>query len=170
MRAALRRGPATPMKILVDTNILVYRFDPRWPAKRDVAAALLREGVGREDLILPHQALVEFVAVTTRPREDLGGVPLLERSAALREVENLLLQFRVLYPDEAVLRTALLGAAGHRLSWFDAHLWAYAEVNGLDEILSEDFEHGRSYGSVRVRDPFLEAADEVHELPALYEA
>jgi len=26
----------------------------------------------------------------------------------------------------------------------------------LDEILSEDFEHGRLYGSVRVRNPFLE--------------
>jgi hypothetical protein len=55
------------------------------------------------------------------------------------------------------------------LSWFDAHQWAYAEVYGVAEILSEDFEHGRHYGSVRVVDPFL-AADGVHELPALYAA
>ncbi len=79
-------------------------------------------------------------------------------------------QFRILYPDEAVLRTALRGAAAYQLSWFDAHLWAYAEVHGLDEILSEDFEHGRRYGSVRARDPFLEATGEVQELPAPYEA
>ena len=55
------------------------------------------------------------------------------------------------------------------LSWFDAHLWAYAEVNGLPEILTEDFEHGRRYGSVRANNPFLAAADEAHELPALYD-
>jgi len=40
------------------------------------------------------------------------------------------------------------------LSWFDAHLWAYAEHYGLDEIVSEDFEDGRFYGSVRARNPF----------------
>ena len=30
-----------------------------------------------------------------------------------------------------------LGAAAYGLSWSDAHLWAYAEVHGLPEILSE---------------------------------
>jgi predicted nucleic acid-binding protein len=67
-----------------------------------------------------------------------------------------------------VLLTALRGTAIYGLSWFDAHLWAYAEVHGLSEILSEDFEHGRHYGKVRVVNPFLAAADGVHELPALY--
>ncbi len=63
-----------------------------------------------------------------------------------------------------------LGAAAYGLSWSDAHLWAYAEVHGLPEILSEEFEHGRHYGSVRVVDPFLAASGEVGELPAMYEA
>jgi len=35
--------------------------------------------------------------------------------------------FAVLYPDEVLLRTALRGAVAYQLSWFDAHLWAYAE-------------------------------------------
>jgi hypothetical protein len=33
-------------------------------------------------------------------------------------------------------------------TWFDAHLWAYAEHYGLAEIVLEDFPHGRMYGSV----------------------
>lgn len=66
-------------------------------------------------------------------------------------------QFDVIYPDDAVLRMALRGAAAYGLSWFDAHLWAYAEVHGLSEILSEDFQHGRMYGTVTVRDPFRDA-------------
>ncbi len=158
------------MASLVDTNVLVYAYDPRSPWKQGEAQRLLRAGIDTEPLALPHQAVLEFVAVVSRPREDLGDRPLLSRADACREAEELMAQFSVLYPDSAVLQTALRGCATYQLSWFDAHLWAYAEVHGLDEILSEDFEHGRRYGSVRIRDPFLTAADEVHELPALYES
>jgi hypothetical protein len=55
------------------------------------------------------------------------------------------------------------------LSWFDAHLWAYAEVYDVDEILSEDFTHGRHYGTVREVNPFMNA-DGLHEVPPLYSA
>jgi predicted nucleic acid-binding protein len=154
---------------LVDTNVLIYRYDGRDPAKKEIARKLLREGLLLQSLVLPHQAIVEFVAATTRPRPDLGGAPLLSLPEACREAESLMLGFSVLYPDQAVLTTALRGVGGFGLSWFDAHLWAYAEVHGIPEILSEDFEHGRHYGSVRVVNPFLSAAGEVHELPAMYD-
>ena len=71
------------------------------------------------------------------------------------EAEELLSQFVILYPNEALVRTALRGAAAYQLSWYDAHMWAYAEHYGLTELLSEDFEHGRLYGTVRAVNPFL---------------
>ena len=75
----------------------------------------------------------------------------------------------MLYPYRDVVLTALRGTAMYGLSWFNAHLWAYAEVHGLAEIVSEDFEPGRHYGTVRIYDPSLAAAaDGVHELPPLY--
>jgi len=74
---------------------------------------------------------------------------------ASREAEELLIQFPILYPSTQMFRTALRGVAAYGLSWFDAHIWAYAEHFGLSEIISEDFAHGRFYGSVRVRNPFL---------------
>ena len=138
---------------LVDTNILVYRFDPRFPDKQRLATALLREGIQHDTIRLPHQAIIEFVAATTRPLA--GGQPLLTPDTARREAEEFLIQFKVLYPTEDVVRTALRGAAAYQLSWFDAHLWAYAEHFGIPEILSEDFQHDRLYGSVRLRNPFL---------------
>jgi len=155
---------------LIDTNVLVYRYDPRFPAKQAIASRLLRAGIEAEDLVVPHQAIVEFLAAVTRGRRDLDGAPLLAPEKARREAEELTGQFPVLYPDAAVLLTALRGAAAYQLSWFDAHLWAYAEVHGIDEILTEDFQHGRRYGTVRTRDPFLAAAGEVQELPPLYES
>lgn len=157
------------MANLIDTNVLVYRYDLRYPAKREVAARLLRDFAGTEQLVIPHQALLEFIAVTTRPRRSLDGAPLLDRPSAYRATEHMMEQFPVVYPNAAVLVMAMRGAAAYELSWYDAHMWAYGEVNGLDELVTEDFEHGRRYGSVRARDPFLEAADEVYELPALYE-
>lgn len=141
------------MVTLVDTNVLVYRFDPRFPEKQRMAAEVLRSGLINEAVRIPHQALLEFVAVVTRVHR--GTQPLLSLADAWREAEELLTQFTVLYPNAVVFRTALRGAAAYQLSWFDAHLWAYAEHYGLDEIVSEDFEDGRFYGSVRARNPFL---------------
>jgi predicted nucleic acid-binding protein len=140
---------------LIDTNVLVYRFDPRDPRKQQVATELLRSGIVDGSVRLAHQAVVEFVAAVTRTQDD--GDRLLEPAAARREAEELLSQFDVLYPDSALVRLALRGAAAYQLSWFDAHMWAYAEHFGLSDLLSEDFQHGRLYGTVRVSDPFLAA-------------
>jgi len=45
--------------------------------------------------------------------------------------------------------------AAYQLSWFDALMWAHAEEAGIPELLSEDFQHDRMYGDVRVVNPFL---------------
>jgi predicted nucleic acid-binding protein len=139
---------------LADTNILVYRFDPRFPAKQQRATDLLRAGIEGGSIFLPHQAIVEFVAAVTRPLD--GAEPLLEPIDARREAEELLTQFDVLYPDGELVRIALRGAAAYQLSWFDAHLWAYAERFGLAQLISEGFQHERLYGSVEAVNPFLE--------------
>lgn len=158
------------MDRLIDTNILVYRVDPRYPVKQQTARDLLRDGLAEDSVALPHQAVIEFVAAASRPCPDLDGEPLLPLADALLEAESLTRQFRVLYPDAHVLSTALYGCATYRLSWFDAHLWAYAECFGLAEILSEDFQHGRHYGNVRIVNPFLSGSGQVQELPPLYPA
>ena len=157
------------MASLVDTNILVYRFDGRDPVKQHRAREVLRNGLLDDSLVLAHQCIVEFIAAVTLPREALARAPLLPLSEATLEAEQLLTQYAVLYPAREVVLTALRGMAMYGLSWFDAHLWAYAEVYGVDEILSEDFAHGRHYGTVRAVNPFLNV-EGVHELPPLYSA
>jgi predicted nucleic acid-binding protein len=47
-----------------------------------------------------------------------------------------------------------------QLSWFDAHLWAYAEHYACSTLLSEDFQHDRQYGTVRAVNPFLTTSPE----------
>ena len=74
---------------------------------------------------------------------------------ALREAEDLLGIFTVLYPTEAMLRNAMRACAAYQMSWYDAHLWSYADHYAIPEILSEDFEHNRRIGGIRIVNPFL---------------
>ena len=139
------------MAALVDTNVLVYRFDPRDLQKQSKARLVLREGLQSGDLFIPHQALIEFVPAVTKVDPD---GPILPAPEAWHELENYLATFPILYPNDTVVRAAVHGMSLHRLSWFDAHMWAYAESYGLSEIVSEGFQHGRLYGSVRATNPF----------------
>jgi hypothetical protein len=38
---------------LADTNILVYRFDPRFPDKQEIATAVLRRGLVEDQVRIP---------------------------------------------------------------------------------------------------------------------
>lgn len=140
------------MAALVDTNVLVYRFDNRFADKQKIATDLLRRGIAEGSVRVPHQAIIEFVAAVTRP---IRGHIILAPRDALREAEEFLSAFPVLYPNEAILRNAIRGCAAYQLSWFDAQIWSYADHYGLDEILTEDLQHDRLYGTVRVVNPFI---------------
>ena len=141
------------MAALVDTNVLVYRFDLRDRRKQKIATELLRRGLADRSIRIAHQAIVEFYAAVTRPIRGFG--PLLSAADATRETESLLALFDILYPSEEIVRAAMLATAAYQLSWFDAHMWAYAATNGIADLISEDLQHGRRYGTVRVIDPFV---------------
>lgn len=72
-----------------------------------------------------NERLELFDAVTRRQRP--------REAQARREAEEMLTRFVMLYPNETVVRTALRGTAAYNLSWFDAHIYAYPEVDGLAE-------------------------------------
>ena len=96
-----------------------------------------------------------YLAAVTPP---IRGHTILKQADALRAAEVFLKQFRVLYPNEAILRHAIRGCAAYQLNWFGAHLWSYAEYYGLPEIFTEDLQHDRFYGTVRVVNPFIGSA------------
>ena len=141
------------MASLVDTNVLIYRVDPRFTGKQAIAQELLERLVASDECRIPHQALVEFYAVATRMLRDVGR-PLLDAAEARAEIETLLLTCTVFYPGEGVLRLALHCKDAYGLNWFDAHLLAYAEHYGCSVLYSEDFQDGRYYGTVKAVNPF----------------
>ena len=138
---------------LVDTNVLVYRFDVRAPAKQARAIEFIDRRIDDDSIRIAYQSVIEFHAAVTKA---FGGrKPLLDSVDARRETEELLSEFDVVFPTQSIVRTALRGMAAYQLPWFDALIWAHAEESGLEELISEDFQHDRMYGTVRVVNPFL---------------
>jgi len=55
-----------PERALLDTNVLVYAYDPSDPAKRAMAQSLIRQLVDEDRLIVSVQVLNEFYRASTR--------------------------------------------------------------------------------------------------------
>ena len=53
---------STSVAQLIDTNVLVYRVDARFPAKQETATNVLKHRVRSGECRIPHQALLEFYA------------------------------------------------------------------------------------------------------------
>lgn len=142
------------MAALLDTNVLVYAYDPRSAAKQQVAIALIDVLVTSRQAVLSVQCLSEFFVVATSRLPD----PLSPHDA-LDSAEHLAQACRVVELTTAVVLEGLRGSVRHHLSPWDALIWAAAKLNQIPYVLTEDAEHGRILEGVRYLDPFSPAFD-----------
>lgn len=135
-------------KRFVDTNILVYAHDRSAGNKHIRAQKLIEElwqcGFGA----LSTQVLQEFcAAIQRKPAQSLGTDELRELIQDYSKWEI------VVNTPESVVR-ALELQSRYQLSFWDALILQAADECGAAVIYSEDFSHGRIYGSVRAANPF----------------
>ena len=145
-------------RFTLDTNILIYAVDRDAGERHERARAIVGQAA-RRDCVLTLQALAEFFHATTR--KGLLGA---DRASAY--VRDWLEVFPVAAADDATLSDAMDAVAEHRLSFWDAMLWACARRGGCAAVLSEDFQDGRRLSGVTFVDPF--AADADVRLAALF--
>ncbi|HVT43611.1 MAG TPA: PIN domain-containing protein [Thermoanaerobaculia bacterium] len=141
-------------EVLIDTNLVVYAHDPSDAVKsaRAVEAleALIESGLGR----LSAQILGEFVSATVRGRR-----PILSIDRALAQVELMARTFPVFDVTSFIVLEAARGVREHRLSYYDAQIWATARLNQVPVIFTEDFESGRRLEGVEFLDPLAPGFD-----------
>jgi predicted nucleic acid-binding protein len=140
-------GPA----YLVDTNVLIYAYDPGEPEKWRRAADVLR--VLRADRLgaLSVQVLGEFfVNVTRKPNRPL--TPDQARRTSIRLCRS----WPVMEPTVRTYLDAVRGVVEHQMAFWDAMIWASARENGISYVLTEDQEHGRLIEDVRYINPFVD--------------
>jgi predicted nucleic acid-binding protein len=131
----------------VDTSVLLYAIsrDPTELAKAEIANRLLSS----RDLALSAQVLQEFYVESTR---DDGKGRLTDLQAA-----GLMESFRRFPVQETSVGLALAAtdtARRWQISYWSASILVAASLLECDTVLSEDFEHMKDYGDVRVVNPF----------------
>jgi predicted nucleic acid-binding protein len=112
-----------------DTNVLVYLFDADSPDKQAQAQDALQAAVERGAAVISTQVLQEFFVTVTRKLA--RPLPAREAEAALRG----LMELSVVPVDPELILAA-------------------ASAAGCEEVLSEDLQHGQSFGRVRIANPF----------------
>ena len=133
----------------VDTNILLYAIStqPEEAEKARKAKAIL----SAPNLTLSVQVLQEFYVEATRStRKD----PLSHQEATA--LIQYWLRHRIVPLTVRVMQDALYIKKRHQTSYRDAAILAAAVAAGCAELLSEDFNPGQNYDSVRVINPFSE--------------
>lgn len=132
----------------VDTNILVYAHDAsersRQPVARARLEALWASGTG----VLSTQVLQEFYVVATRK-----FTPQMARREA-RAIVSLYATWPLVQIDPTLILAASQLEQRLRLSFWDALIIEAARVAGAATLLSEDLQHGRRIGGMRIEDPF----------------
>jgi predicted nucleic acid-binding protein len=138
------------MKIgyFLDTNVLLYAALGRMgeEAKRAIAADL----IGRTDFGISTQVLQEFYTAAIKQR---SGTPL-SPATARQWVSDLNTQPCAIV-DRALIQVAIEISWRYRISYWDGAILAAAERLGAEIVYTEDLNHGQTYGSVRVVNPFL---------------
>ncbi len=139
---------------LIDTNVLVYAYDPRDREKQERALLVLDGLIKSERATISVQCMSEFFnVVTLRLPEPMT------REDALIRVERMARVYRVFDLTATVILEGCRGSAQHGLSLWDSLIWAVAKLNQVPYVLTEDAEHWRFLEGVRFLNPFSSAFD-----------
>lgn len=114
-------------------------------------AAIARDLIATRIFGVSAQTLAEFYNVVST--QVLRPLSLAEIDAWIER----LTMFPFTVVDANLVRAGILLSRRYRIRYFDAALLAAAERLGAEIFYSEDLNHGQSYGSVRVINPFLES-------------
>lgn len=138
------------MRCFFDTNILVYAWDETEASKRACARALVEQAIELGSFVVSTQVLLEFYATAVR-RRLLGPPQALELVNFWGALDTV-----VQTPD--LLARGLALHQAHALSVWDGLIIQAALDARCELLLSEDLQHGRLFGQLEVRNPFLAAA------------
>lgn len=136
------------VECFLDTNVLVYSVSaaPDEQKKRRKALEIMERGT----FALSAQVLQEFFVTVTR--KTLQTVSAETAMAWVDELSHA----PCLAIDADLVKLGIACSRRYRISYWDGAILAAAETLRADTVYSEDLNHGQSYGSVHVINPFLE--------------
>ena len=134
-----------PVEAFLDTNVFVYAFDASAPLKRDRARSL----IGGKHWIASWQVVQEFANVALHR----FAVPM--RPEDLADYLDLVLWPRCkVLPSPAIHAKALEIHDDLHYRFYDSLMVSAALAGGATILYSEDLQHGRTIGPLRIENPF----------------
>ena len=134
---------------LLDTNVLVYSYDPTDGEKRTRAIDVLETLGSSPEAYLSTQVLGEFYVTVTRKIPS----PLSVTDASLR-IQNYVEAWNVCDVTVSIVSEAVRGAHAHQLPYYDALIWATARLNQITSVITEDGQHNCLIEGIRYLNPF----------------
>jgi predicted nucleic acid-binding protein len=139
-----------PDRFFLDTNIFVYSFDRTETAKSKRAAQLIRTALKTQKGIISYQVVQEFFNVALQR----FGKPL-KADEAEQYFSTIFRPLLGIHSSPALYLEAIHLQARYRLPWYDSLIVAAAIQAQCELLMTEDFQHGQRFGSLRIENPFL---------------
>jgi predicted nucleic acid-binding protein len=136
-------------RFFLDTNIFVYAFDGKAPAKAKKAAQLIRRAVDTGEGIVSYQVVQEFFNVALRRFSQPMTV-----AEAEQYLITVLRPLLAVHSSPAIYVEALRLVAKHRFAWYDSLIVAAALEGQCETLYSEDLQDGREIEGLRIENPF----------------
>jgi len=133
----------------LDTNVFVYKFDTRQPAKTQRASELIRNAVASKRGVVSYQVVQEFFSV---------ALTRFDKPFSIGEAEDYLsFTFKpilAVHSSPQLFLKALHIQTQHQFSWHDSLIVAAAQQAECSVLYTEDMQHGRRIGNLKIVDPF----------------
>jgi len=136
-------------RFFLDTNLFIYTFDAKAPAKARKAARLIRRAADTGEGIISYQVVQEFFNVALRrfPHP-------LSFAEAEQYLITVLRPLLAVHSSPAVYFEGLRIGEKYRLSWYDSLIVAAALEGKCNRLYSEDLQHGQDIEGLRIENPF----------------
>jgi predicted nucleic acid-binding protein len=134
----------------LDSNILLYCFDPADPRKQRIARMLMDGAVHEGRGVISSQVCQEFCNVMLHKL----AVPILTRDLEAYLESTVYPLIRVL-PSPRLFAGALAIHQKAQYRFYDSLIVAAALESGVPILYSEDLQHDRVIGDLRIVNPFL---------------
>jgi predicted nucleic acid-binding protein len=128
----------------LDTNVLIYAASTKIDDPRKFTIA--RDLISRTQFCLSGQVLSEFISNLAKK----FSMPAGELAMWLDHLS----EFAILPVDLDLVKGALAMSHRYQISYWDGAIIAAADRLGAPVLYTEDLNHGQSYGSVKVINPF----------------
>jgi predicted nucleic acid-binding protein len=135
-------------RVFLDTNVLIYAAagDEVDAGKFTTAGEILTT----ETFAISTQVIGEFIRNVQNPRKMASPLSDEEVDGWLER----LFEFPVISIDREIILNAAFFQRRYQIDFWDGQILAAAHRFGAETLLTEDLNHGQTYGRVRCENPF----------------